>query len=100
MMASMSVELNAFWRSVCLATSPLETFTKTLMIWITSSRFVSLGVFFFFSQTSCQGEVEGDIHAVSPFLYFILVTSDLDGCIRYRERKLFEGLDQSLTSNL
>ena len=32
----------AFWRSPLLAASPLETFTKTLLIWRTSSRFVSL----------------------------------------------------------
>ena len=34
---------NAFWRSSVFVTSPLETFTKTLLTWSTSSKFVSLG---------------------------------------------------------
>lgn len=37
-----SVVPNAFWRSPCFASSPLPTFTNTLLICITSSRFVSL----------------------------------------------------------
>lgn len=39
---SMSDVPKAFWRSLCFATSPLETLVNTLLIWSTSSRLVSL----------------------------------------------------------
>ena len=42
MISFTSFVLNAFWRSPVLATSPFETFVKTLEIWSTLSRSVSL----------------------------------------------------------
>ena len=42
MISFTSFVLNAFWRSPVLATSPFETLVKTLEIWSTLSRSVSL----------------------------------------------------------
>lgn len=60
----------AFSRSPCLATSPLDTFTKTLLICRTSSKFVSLR-----DVVSLSVQMSGNIgkltlHCAIPVLYF------------------------------
>lgn len=69
-----SVVLNAFLRSSDLATSPLETLMKTLLICNTSSRSVSLELY--------MDEIDivshkSNSHSISPFLYFVLIARNL-----------------------
>ena len=87
---------NDFLRSFDLATSPLETFTKTLDIWRTSSRSFSLH-----KNNSAVGHRDNlkDEHAVSPLLDFISVTCDLSSG-RLSEPSVVAGAKHSPTSYL
>src|ERR1700731_2107854 len=68
---------NVFCRSACFPTSPFETFTKTLLIWRTSSRFVSLlSLEYMYSRADGDNGAK-DVHAIPPFLHLILVARDL-----------------------
>ena len=87
--AAVSAVPKAFLRSPAFATSPLETLTKTLLIWSTSSRSLSLhghvgALIYGRSDGSGEGEEGGDGHAVAPFLDLVLVACDLRGRVAMR----------------
>jgi hypothetical protein len=81
--AFLSSEPKDFLRSFDLATSPFETFKKTLEIWRTSSRSFSLqensggnAVPVRFGCTTMTVSKTG-AHFISPLLDFVFITCDL-----------------------
>lgn len=68
---------NAFCKSLLFATSPFDTFTKTLLICRTSSKFVSLENENQRLRLMDHNWWRGSSHSRPPFLYFVLVACDL-----------------------